>query len=194
MAPDPGVPADLVRNRPDLMIAEARYDGARAAVGQARAALYPRLSLGVTIELRRTGSGGNATTGDLSGFGPSLRLPVLPQAAARANIAAAEQRVIAAHADWTAAVLNALGEVETALLDYRAAARAETATAEAVRLHAEAQALTRTSVADGAATLSDLIAIEDALADAEGDGIDARLARAQAYVRLNLRLGNGARP
>lgn len=107
LTPDPGVPADLIRNRPDLRLAEANYDVARAALGQARAALYPRLSLSGSIEARRTITGTGSYGGGLIEAGPSLRLPDLPQTAAKAETSAAEQRVIAAHADWTSAVLGA---------------------------------------------------------------------------------------
>lgn len=190
LAPDPGVPADLIRNRPDLALAEARYETARAALGRAQAALYPRLSLSGTIEISQEGGRG----GTRIGAGPALRLPALPAGPARAGTQAAAREVEAAHADWTARVLAALAEVENALIDHRAAARTEAAADRAVRLHAEAQGLMRKAAALGEATLSDLIAAETALAEAEAAQADARLARAQAFVRLNLRLGSGAGP
>lgn len=192
MAPDPGLPADLVRNRPDIQAAEARYDAARAGLGQARAALYPRLSLTGTIEAERTVLGGTSGGGGQVSLGPNLRLPALPQGPARAGVDAASARVEAAHADWTSAVLKALYEVEAALLDYRAAVRAEGAADRAVRLHAEARRLTRDAVTQGEATLSDLIAVEDALASAESAQASARRNRSQSFVLLNIRLGAGS--
>lgn len=193
LAPDPGIPADLLRNRPDIHAAEARYDAARAALGQARAALYPRLSLSGTIEAeQRVLAGASAGGGGLISIGPNLRLPALLQAPARAGVDAAVARIDAAYAEWTSAVLKALYEVEAALLDYRAATRAEVAANRAVNLHEEVRKLTRDAAAAGEATLSDLIAVEDALAAAEVAQANARRDRASSFVVLNIRLGAGS--
>src|SRR5690606_20953036 len=54
-----GVPADVVRARPDVRVAERKLAAAVAAVGEARAAFYPRLTLtgNVTpVDLGRAGS------------------------------------------------------------------------------------------------------------------------------------------
>lgn len=189
LAPDPGIPADLLRNRPDLAVAEAAYDAARAGVGQARSALYPRLSLSGVIEASadRDDRFRSAT------LGPALRLPTLPLGPARAGVSAAEARVAAAHADWTEAVLQALLEVEIALLDYRAAAASEGAAERAVRLYGEAASLTRELAARGEVTLGDLIDAEEELARAETARAEARATRARAFIALNIRLGAGAR-
>ncbi len=188
LAPDPGIPADLLRNRPDLAVAEAAYDAARAGLGQARAALYPRLSLSGVIEASADRDDRLST----ATLGPALRLPALPAGPARAGVSAAEARVVAAHADWTGAVLQALLEVETALLDYRAAAEAEGAADRAVRLYAEAATLTRELAGRGEATLSELIDAEEEQARAETARAEARATRAQAFIALNIRLGAGA--
>lgn len=192
LAPDPGIPADILRNRPDLAVAEAAYDAARAALGQARAQLYPRLSLSGVIEGSRgiAGADRGGAPGTLT-LGPALRLPALPAGPTRAAVAAREAGVIAAHADWTAAVLAALLEVETALLDHRAAALAEGAADRSVALYAEAVTLTRDLAARGEATLGDLIDAEAELARAEATRAEARAARARGFVALNIRLGAG---
>lgn len=192
MAPDPGVPADLIRNRPDIRAAEARYDAARAGLGQARAALYPSLSLSGTIEAERLALGSTSTRGSVLSVGPNLRLPALPQGPARANISSGTAQLQAAHADWTSAVLKGLYEVEAALLNYRAAVRSEAAADRAVNLHDQARRLMLDAAAAGEATLSDLIAVEDALASAEAVQASARWNRARSFAQLNIRLGAGS--
>ncbi|TVP73077.1 MAG: TolC family protein [Rhodobacteraceae bacterium] len=194
LAPDPLLPADLIRNRPDLRVEEARYDAARAALGAARAALYPSLSLTGTIDAREVRFRGTETRGAVSSLGPTLRLPVLPLRASRAAVDAAESRVEAAHESWTGAVLTALFEVETALLDYSKAAQNEAAIDRAVALQAQARRLSNAAVREGAATLWDLNILDGDLARAEIQQADARLARAQSFVDLNIRLGMGAQP
>ncbi len=193
LAPDPGVPADLLRNRPDIALAGAAYDAARADLGGARAALYPRLSLSGTIEARRSQSGSGPFDGTVEAtLGPALRLPAFPADSARAGVRSREAEVRAAHAEWRAAVLAALAEVEGALAEYRAAAASESAAGRARSLYAEAAGLSRDLVSAGEATLGDLIDAEEAVARADRALAAARLARALAFARLNLRLGGGA--
>lgn len=194
MAPDPGIPADLIRNRPDIRAAEARYDAACSALGQAHAALYPSLSLSGTIQLERLTLGRASSSGSVLSVGPNLRLPALPQGPARASISAGASQLEAAYADWTSAVLKGLYEVEAALLDYRAAVRSETAADRAVTLHGQARSLMRDAAAAGESTLGDLIAVEDALAAAETVQASARLNRARSFAQLNIRLGAGTQP
>ncbi len=192
MAPDPKVPADLLRNRPDLRIAEGSYDAARATLGASRAALYPRLSLTGLIDAREIRLGGGSRSGEVSSLGPSIRLPVLPTRATKAAVTAATTRVEAAHKAWTAAVLNALFEVEAALLDYRRSAQVEAALSRSVALNGEAYALMLEATKEGEATLAELASLESELFDAELRLIDARLARARSFVNLNLRIGSGS--
>ena len=186
LSPEVGVPADLLRNRPDLRLAERRYYAAVAGIGEARAALYPRLSLRGSLSVDALADGSAALA-----LGPSLQLPPLPQGPARAAIRAREAEARAAAADWRAAVLAALAEMEAALLDHRATARAEEAAGRAARLDAEALALTRRLFELESATLGDLIEAESALGSSEERLAEAVLGRARAFAALNVRLGSG---
>lgn len=189
LSPEVGIPADLLRNRPDIRIAERRYYIALADLGQAKAALYPRLSLAGTISasVLRGGGGGTGYS-----FGPALQLPVLPGAPARATVDGGRARVTEAHALWKSTVLAAILEVENALIDYRAASASAAASEKAVRLYGEALALTRQVFEQGDATLGDLIDAEQALATAEETRAGMRLRRGQSFVDLNTRLGAGS--
>lgn len=72
-----GVPADLLRDRPDVRRAEADLAAVVAAVGVAEAALYPSLSLSGTVS--------RTEITDSWSFGPQLSLPVFNQGALRAS-------------------------------------------------------------------------------------------------------------
>ena len=188
LAPDVGIPADLLRNRPDIAIAVRRYYIALAGLTQAEAALYPRLSLTGAITL-------NGAEGGRSGteyyFGPALQLPVLPGKAARAGVAQARARIAAAHAEWKSTVLGAVLEVENAQLDYRAASASLASADKAARLYREALDLTRKVFAEGDATLGDLIDAEQAVAQAEQAQAETLYQRGLSFVALNVRLGAG---
>jgi multidrug efflux system outer membrane protein len=188
LSPNVGIPADLLRNRPDIRIAERRYYIALAALTQAEAALYPRLSLAGAISVKLTEGGRSASD---YYFGPALQLPLIPGRAARAGVTAARARIAAAHGEWKASVLAALLEVENALLDYQAATQALRASDKAAGLYRESLALTRKVFTQGDATLGDLIDAEQALAQAERSQAENLYQRGLSYVALNVRLGAG---
>lgn len=186
LAPEVGVPADLLRNRPDLRLAERRYYAAVAGIGAARAALYPRLSLRGSLSVDAL-SDGTASVA----FGPSLQLPALPQGPVRAGVAAREAEAVAAAEDWRGAVLLALGEVEGALFEHRAAARSEEAARRAAALAGEALDLTRRLFELESVTVGEVIDAESALSQAEERLASLTLARARAFAALHVRLGAG---
>ena len=189
LSPKVGIPADLLRNRPDIRVAERSYYAALRDVKTASAALYPQLSLGGTLSL--TSLSGNQSTDYV--FGPALRLPLLPAQAGRANVALRESRVRQAHTAWRLAVLEAIGDVESALSAYDASVRARGASEETVRLYAEALRLTRESVGQDGGTVRDLIDAEQNLAVANAGLANALRQLGRSYIALNVSLGAGNR-
>lgn len=188
LPPDMGIPADLLRNRPDIRIAERRYYAAVADLGAARAALYPSLSLtgAITLNLLR----GGRTAGEYI-LGPEVQFPALPTGATRAGVQARESRVVQAHAEWRRTVLDAIVEVENALLDYQGVTASVQSAARAARLYREARDLRRTQFENGSATLGDLIDAENELSQAERALAEANYRRSLGFVALNVRLGSG---
>jgi NodT family efflux transporter outer membrane factor (OMF) lipoprotein len=110
-----GVPADVLRRRPDIRSAERSLAAQTAEVGVATAALYPSLSLNGSITLQAL------TASDvLDGFrtdrlGLSLNLPLFRGGALRQNINVQNALVQQALASYEATVLAAYEEVENAL-------------------------------------------------------------------------------
>jgi NodT family efflux transporter outer membrane factor (OMF) lipoprotein len=115
-----GLPSELLRRRPDIRRAEAQVHAATARIGVAIADLFPRFfltgSLGLaSSDLNRLG---NLSTSRFWSFGPSITWPLFAGGRIRANIevqnALQEQALLA----YQKTVLNALREVETALVAY----------------------------------------------------------------------------
>ncbi len=188
LTPDVGIPADLLRNRPDIRIAERSYYAAVEDIGIARAALYPRLSLTGAITLNALG-GRNSDTEYF--FGPTVQFPTLPANQARASVKASHSIARQAHAQWKSTVLNAILEVENALVTYSAASAALASAYKARRLYDEALSLTRKVFENGEATLGDLIDAEQALSEADQTVIDLRTQHTLSFIELNVRLGAG---
>ncbi|HEX9857366.1 MAG TPA: efflux transporter outer membrane subunit [Paracoccaceae bacterium] len=182
-----GIPADLLRNRPDIRIAERLYYASVAEIGAARADLYPRLSLGGAITLASIGG----AEGVEYRFGPSLVLPAFPDGARRATVSARESRARQAHASWKSTVLEAILEVETALQDYAGNSAAVQASRKAERLYRDAAELTRDMVTQDGATIRDIIDAEESVIDASLMLAENLRQQARSFVSLNVGLGAG---
>lgn len=184
-----GVPADLVRNRPDIRINERLYYAAISDIGAARAALYPSLSLTGTISIAAF-EGNEINT---YGFGPSLTLPALPNGPRKAAVEVAESRARQAHSSWKLSVLNAIGAVETALSDYHANYRVMVAARRSVQLYERTVTLTRELLLNEAATVTDLLDAERRVAEVRITLSAAERDLAQSFAALNVALGSGNR-
>lgn len=186
LSPAMGIPADLLRNRPDIGVAEQRYYEALANVDATRAAQYPSLSLTGTISLSHLHQGGSAARYIL---GPQLAFPRLNEAAVEAQSSSAR----AAYISWTQTVTGAISEVENALIDYQSVTASLEAATRAVTLFRESRDLTQEVFKAGDATLSDVIDAETEVSRAERTLEEARFRQAASFVALNVALcaGNG---
>ena len=189
LSPDVGIPADLLRNRPDIRVAERLYYAAVAETGVAKAALYPRLSLSGAISL--TSRGGQSI--NESYFGPTLTLPTFPGQAARAGVDRAQSAARLAHTTWKATVMDAILEVENALLEYQASRKARAAAERSLTLYREAKGLVEDVLENGAATIDDLIDAEQSVTIAANTLADTRRQQGLDFIALNVRLGSGSR-
>ena len=114
-----GVPADMLRRRPDIRAAERQLAAATARVGVATAELYPKLSLNGSIGLESLESTNLFEQASRTfGIGSVFQWRLFEGGKIRRQIeiqdALQEQAAIA----WEAAVLNATEEVENALSAY----------------------------------------------------------------------------
>jgi NodT family efflux transporter outer membrane factor (OMF) lipoprotein len=110
------LPAEVLRQRPDLAALERELAAASADIGKAEAARYPSLSLAGSIGPLRAEAGGvtiNATTWSI---GPTLSIPLFDAGRRAANVAAARAAYTAAEAAYRERVRTAVREVEEALL------------------------------------------------------------------------------
>jgi NodT family efflux transporter outer membrane factor (OMF) lipoprotein len=116
-----GLPSGLAQRRPDIRQAEARLRGAVAAIGAAKADLYPRVTLGATFGLQSTAPGQFAEWSSTQWtIGPSLSIPIFDQGRRRAFVKLRELQQQEAAVDYQQAVLKAWHEVDDALSAYQA--------------------------------------------------------------------------
>lgn len=114
-----GVPADLLRQRPDIRRAERQLAAQTARIGVAKADLYPRLSLSGVFAFEAIDAGDLLRGGSRAfGFGPTLRWLLFDGGRVRAQVAVQDARTEQALLTYEQSVLNALNEVENALSQY----------------------------------------------------------------------------
>ncbi len=185
LSPEVGIPADLLRHRPDIRIAERRYYASIREVTGARADLYPRLSLSGTI----TRSSISGSQSPEYFFGPTLTLPVLPTNARRATVEQHQSRVRQAYSEWQLTVLEAIRDVENSLSKYSASLASQRASEKTVRLYEEVVTLTRKIVAGDGGTIRDLIDAEQNVSTANTILANSLSRVSRSFVELNVSLG-----
>lgn len=115
-----GIPANLLRQRPDLRRAERRLAAQTARVGVATADLYPTLSLAGTFGFSAQDVGDLFHASSRTyGIGPGFSWNVFSGGSIRSAIDAEDARVEQALTVYEHTLLEALEEVENALTSYR---------------------------------------------------------------------------
>jgi outer membrane protein TolC len=112
-----GMPAELLRRRPDIRSAEFAALEQSARVGVATADLYPRISLVGTIGLLATGGSFDLNSGFYS-FGPRIHLPIFDYDRTRNSIRIEDARLQQLLTSYEAAVLRAQQEAEDGVVGF----------------------------------------------------------------------------
>jgi multidrug efflux system outer membrane protein len=189
-----GIPADLIRNRPDILKAERDLAANTAQIGVAEAQLYPSITLSGSISpsyINQRGAYGGLTSWS---FGPSLNLPILDGGRLRANVEAAKSEATVSYLAWKAAVLNAVEQVDNALSSVRRDARTVAALQAQVKTTQETLQLSTASYKDGASSLLDVLDAQRQVSLAQASLAAAVQQMAKDYVQLNIAVGGGYAP
>lgn len=113
------IPAQLLRERPDVRVAEARFAAETAHWNAAEGERYPKLVLDLSGGRQRVESAGTRITGNIFSLGAGVTLPIFDGGAIQAGIETGEARSRAARAEFERALLRALQDVENAYLGWR---------------------------------------------------------------------------
>jgi multidrug efflux system outer membrane protein len=114
-----GLPSDLLERRPDIRAAERRLAAANARIGVAQADLYPHFSLTGVAGLESLDASSFLTAPSrYFAIGPSISWLIFDAGKVRFTISAEQARTDRATAVYQQTVLDALRDVETALVSY----------------------------------------------------------------------------
>jgi outer membrane protein TolC len=186
---DTGTPGEMIRRRPDLMVAERRVAAANARIGIAMAEYYPKFSLGALLGSSTTISAGNLFTsaaGQALGV-LGLRWRLFDFGRVDAQIAVARGQEAEALAAYRLAVLRATEDVENAFaaLVNRDAqlgilARGESSLARALENAEAAYKAGVVSLIEVLDANSNLLQVRDAKAQAQTEAARAAIASFRA--------------
>lgn len=190
-----GVPADALRQRPDVRRAERNLAARTAQIGVAAAERYPDFSLSGSIGLEALALGDLYDAGASAVQGVAQAgLTLFDGGRIRQNVAVQTALQEEALSAYEATVLSALQEVEDALSAYASQSARETALSSAAAAAQEAFQLARDQYASGLTDFQAVLSTQLALLSVQ-DGVAAsRAEAASALIRLYKALGGGWAP
>lgn len=186
------LPSDLVRQRPDILAAEAQLHAASAAVGVATAQLYPNLTLtgslaqqAVTVDTLFHGAS------DIWTIGGNLVAPLFHGGALEAQKRRAEDEFNAALATYEETVLQSFGQVADVLQALGHDAELLTEEQEALAAAQASLDLTRRSYALGNVGVLQVVDAQRVVQQARLGFVRARAQRYLDTAQLFLAMGGG---
>jgi multidrug efflux system outer membrane protein len=183
-------PTDVLRQRPDIRVAERNLAAATARVGIATADLFPRVTFNGSIGLEGSTLSNSARSGaGRYNFGPRLSWPAFDLGRVRQQVKAAGARAEAALATYEQIVLQALEEAENALTEYDRERLRLSYLRESSKSAEEAASLARQRYKDGVANFLDVLDAERVALQAQNDAVASQVRAATAWVTVNKAMG-----
>ncbi|MBL8899819.1 MAG: efflux transporter outer membrane subunit [Planctomycetes bacterium] len=187
-----GLPSELLARRPDLVFAEQRLIEANARIGEAKALLYPSVSLTAAGGLQSEDLNDLSKSGSLFwGLLPSIQMPIFQAGRLRANVALSEAQQRAVALGYAAAVRQAFREVSDALIGVaKQRAFREQSSALAATLSSQRE-LSAERYRGGVTSYLEVLDTDRQQLDAELGLAQAMLGELLAFVELYRALGGG---
>jgi NodT family efflux transporter outer membrane factor (OMF) lipoprotein len=188
----PGLPSDLLAQRPDIRFAEAELASANANVEAARAAFFPSITL--------TGEGGYMSAALKTLLRPEsaffnlaagLLQPVFDGGLLKGQFDFQKGRQDELLQLYRRAVINGFADVERALIAVQQTAKTEALQDEVVKSTKRAFEVAETRLREGTVDLVTVLVTQQALFQSQDALAQARLSRLQAVVSLFQALGGG---
>lgn len=187
-----GRPAELLRRRPDIRIAERTLAAATARIGVATADLFPRVTFVGSLSLEAsTLSGLGAAGSNAYSVGPRISWAALDLGRVYARIKAADAQAESNLATYEQTVLNALEETENALVAYNQERSRRDLLASAAESSEKAEKLAHLRFTEGITDFLTVLDSELRLLQDQRQLAQSETAVATALIALYKALGGG---
>lgn len=185
-------PAELLRRRPDIRIAERTLAASTARIGVATADLFPRVTFVGSIALEATSLVGLGAAGsDAYALGPRISWAAFDLGRVLARMKAADAHAEADLAKYQQTVLNALEETENALVTYNQECSRQQRLAAAAKASQRAQQLAQARYDAGASDFQTLLNADARLLQDQNQLSQSQTTVATALTALYKALGGG---
>ncbi|QJD66291.1 efflux transporter outer membrane subunit [Xanthomonas campestris pv. badrii] len=190
---DSGAPADLLRRRPDLIVAERRLAASNARIGVAMAEYYPKFSLSGLLGSATAISGANLFTGDAAQASGvlGLRWRLFDFGRINAQIAQAKGQEAEQLAAYRLAVLRATEDVENAFVALVKREQQASVLSQGVDALGKARGASALAYEKGTVSLIEVLNADDNLLRASDAQVQARTEAARSAVATFKALGGG---
>lgn len=190
-----GVPANLLRQRPDIRAAERRLAAQTALIGVATADLYPQFSLIGNFGFASLGTSDLFDAGSRAfSLGPSFRWSLFDGGRVRSQIKVEEARTEQAVLAYERTVLSAMEEVETAMVAFTEQRIRVDALERAAAAARQTLELATDLYREGLTDFQGILDAQRSLFAYEGAVAEARGTASTNLVRLYKALGGGWDP
>jgi outer membrane protein, multidrug efflux system len=187
-----GVPAELLRRRPDIRRSERQLAAATAQVGAATADLYPKFSLTGSFGLQSISASDWFTARSrFWSIGPTISWPVFDAGKIRANIEIRNAQQEQALKLYEKSVLTALGDVEGALVNYSKEQTRYRSLLAAVAANRRAAEMANNLYVQGLVPFLDVLDAQRTVYASESDLVFSEANMASNLVALYKALGGG---
>ena len=187
-----GIPAETLRQRPDVKSAERQLEAAWSRLGVAEADRYPTLQLTGSLDAKSANFGDLFDIDSISAnLLSGLTAPIFESGRIRENIAVREAQWEQAALTYRSIVLEALSEVERALSSFRSSQERIVALEEAARAAVEAAELADQRYAAGLVDLLSVLDTQRTLFNIEEQLVTTRGELLNSFSNLYRALGGG---
>lgn len=189
----PGLPSDLLIQRPDILAAEHQLKAANANIGAARAAFFPRIALTAAAGSASAELSGLFASGSLAWtFSPSISLPIFDAGRRRNHLDLTETRRDLAVAGYEKTVQAAFRDVADALSARQWLAEQVSIARDALVTQRERAYLSQLRYDNGATAYLDVLDAQRDLLAAEQQVVQTHRALLSSQVSLYAALGGSA--
>lgn len=185
-----GIPADVLRQRPDVRAAERSLASATAQIGVAKAQLFPALTIGGSLTGNATNAG-NIFDTITGGLFANVAQTIFSAGRLGAQVRSQRAATDAAFAAYKSSVLTAMEDIENAFVALQSAQERERQFAVALDASNASAILARSQYRSGLTDFTTLNVQEAALVSARNGLVQARSDKATALVALYVALGGG---
>ncbi|HEX6767414.1 MAG TPA: efflux transporter outer membrane subunit [Polyangiaceae bacterium] len=187
-----GLPAALLERRPDVRRAEMELWSATARIGEARAMLYPRISLTGSYGLASDDLGTLIDPASQSwNLFASLLQPIFEGGKNTARVEMRESQQRQSLYAYERTLLNALREVEDSLVGFHSAGQQRTSLGDRVTAERKVLELSELRYKGGVSNYLEVLDSQRSLFDAEISEIQAVAEHTRSLIRLYKALGGG---